>query len=104
VGPVEQRSCMVPVGQISGEDPVGQGSGGPMWSWGLVGLEELGAQLNGEVVPCAYGAGGWQASCFFSRSFCEEDFHKLGVQSAQVLALPGIFTQPSVSPASHQGP
>jgi hypothetical protein len=36
----------------------------------------------------------------FSISWHGEAFHKLGVQSADVSALPGALPQPSVSPAS----
>jgi hypothetical protein len=49
-------------------------------------------------------AGGWQPTCSFSVSLCGEAFHKLGVQGAEVSALPGALPQSSVSPASQQGP
>jgi hypothetical protein len=42
--------------------------------------------------------------CSFSKSWCGEAFHELWVQSANVSALPGALPQPSVSPASQQGP
>jgi hypothetical protein len=42
------------------------------------------------------------ASCSFSVLWCGEAFCELGVQSADVAALPGALPQPSVSPASQQ--
>jgi hypothetical protein len=42
--------------------------------------------------------------CSFSKSWHGEAFHKLGVQSADVSALPGAFPQPSMSPASQLSP
>jgi hypothetical protein len=51
----------------------------------------------------AYGAGlVCSAGYSFSVSWCGEAFHQLGVQSANVSALPGALPQPSVSPASQQ--
>jgi hypothetical protein len=40
----------------------------------------------------------------FSISWCGEAFLEVGVQSADVLALPGALPQSSVSPASQQSP
>jgi hypothetical protein len=80
------------------------GSGSPMQSWGLVGPEGQGAGWSRAVAPRAYGVGTWWACCSFSRSWCGEAFHDLGVQSAEISALPGALPQPSVFPASQQGP
>jgi hypothetical protein len=44
------------------------------------------------------------AGCSFSKSRCGEAFLELGVQSADVSALPGALPQPSVSPVSQQSP
>jgi hypothetical protein len=49
-------------------------------------------------------AWGWQPACFFSVLWHGADFHRLGVQGAEVSALPGALPQPSVSLASQQGP
>jgi hypothetical protein len=69
VGPKGQGSqwgkdLAVPCGARAGI-PVGPGSGGPMQSWVLAGPERWGAQQNGAVAPWAYGAGTWQARCYF---------------------------------------
>jgi hypothetical protein len=40
----------------------------------------------------------------FSKLWCGEAFHELGVQSADVSALLGALPQPSVSPVSQQSP
>jgi hypothetical protein len=42
------------------------------------------------------------ASYSVHKSWCGEAFHELGVQSAEVLAIPGALPQPSVSPASQK--
>jgi hypothetical protein len=51
---------------------------------------------------------GWglarSASYSFSISWCGESFHELGVQSADVSALPFALLQPSVSPVSQKSP
>jgi hypothetical protein len=44
------------------------------------------------------------AGCSFSKSWCGEAFHELGIQSADVSALPGALPQSSMSPASQQSP
>jgi hypothetical protein len=51
-------------------------------------------------------AGGrWVGTSYsFSISFCEEVFHKLEVQSADVSVLSCALHQPRVSPASQQSP
>jgi hypothetical protein len=50
------------------------------------------------------GPMGWDLVCSTGYSFsvwwCGEAFHELGVQSADVSALPGVLPQSSVSPAS----
>jgi hypothetical protein len=50
------------------------------------------------VVAC-----GWWPTCSFSVSWHGEHFHGLGVQCAEVSALPGALPQPRMSPASRQG-
>jgi hypothetical protein len=55
------------------------------------------------VAMWAYGAGAWWASCSFSKLWHGEAFHELGVQSAEVLVLPGTLPQPSMSLAPQQG-
>jgi hypothetical protein len=42
--------------------------------------------------------------CSFSKSCCGDAFHELGVQSADVSALPCVLPQPSVSPVSQESP
>jgi hypothetical protein len=51
----------------------------------------------GQGLTCSTG-------CSFSKSWRGEAFHELGVQSADVSALPGALLQPSVPPASRQSP
>jgi hypothetical protein len=46
----------------------------------------------------------YSTSCSFSKSWCREAFHELGVQSADVSALPHALPQPSMSPVSLQSP
>jgi hypothetical protein len=55
-------------------------------------------------MPMGQRPGGHLPSCSFSKSLRGEAFHELGVQGANVLALPGSLPQPSISPASQQGP
>jgi hypothetical protein len=57
-------------------------------------------QLRGAMGP------GWACSTIssFSKSWYGEAFHKLGVQSAVLSALPCVLPQPIVSPASEQSP
>jgi hypothetical protein len=58
----------------------------------------------------ACGVEAWQMSavlgpaCSFSVSWHGEAFHRLWVKGAKVSALPGALPQPSMSPASQQGP
>jgi hypothetical protein len=95
-----------------GGDPVGLWSMGlaeivqacglqACWAWGVEAwgrLWEL--QLHrpmGQGLACSTGY------CV-RKSWHGEAFHKLGVQSAEVLALPGALPQPIVFPASQQGP
>jgi hypothetical protein len=47
----------------------------PVWRWGLAWPEEQRARQSGAVTPQAYGAGTWQARCFFSWSWHGEAFH-----------------------------
>jgi hypothetical protein len=47
---------------------------------------------------------GWQPTCSFSVLWHGEEFHRLGVQGAEISALPGALPQPSLSPVSQQGP
>jgi hypothetical protein len=61
------------------------------------------AWQNGAVALQAYGAGIWQASCSFIRSWRGEAFHDLSVWGAMFLALPGALPQSGMSPASRQG-
>jgi hypothetical protein len=95
-----QNGCL---GSLWGRDPAEQRSGGPTWSWGIVGMRG-GGPAERSSGWWAYGAGAWPASCSFSKSWHGEDFHKLGVQSAEVSALLGALPLPRVSPASQQGP
>jgi hypothetical protein len=88
----------------NGGDPGGAWIRSPAPSWGLAGPKGWGAWQSRAVALRAYGAGTWWFGCSFSRSWCGEFFHNLGVQSAEVSALPGALPQPSVSPASQQGP
>jgi hypothetical protein len=77
-GPVEWRSGR----PTQGWDLVGQGVGvSPEWSSGSTGL--WGGGLVGEL--------------FFSKSWHQETFHELGVQSVKVSALPCaiVFQSPS---------
>jgi hypothetical protein len=85
---------------LRGWGPVGRGCGSPMQSWGPAGPEGWGARWSGIVALRTYGVGTWWASCSFSRLCHGEAFHDLGVQSAEVSALPGALPQPSVSSIS----
>jgi hypothetical protein len=80
--------------------PAEDGSSSPMQTWGLVGTKRPGARWSGAAALRAYGVGTWWADCSFSRLLCGEDFHDLGVWSAEVLALPGALPQLSMSPVS----
>jgi hypothetical protein len=55
-----------------------------------------------------HGPMGWGLACSVGYSFsawwCGEDFHELGVQSADVSVLPGALPQSSMFPASNQSP
>jgi hypothetical protein len=57
-------------------------------------------QLCGPMEPGLALSAGYS----FSKSWHGEAFPKLGVQSAEVSALPGALPQPSMSPASQQSP
>jgi hypothetical protein len=70
----------------------------------LGGAEGWGSQQSRAVAPQAYWVGTWWAGCSFSRSWHGAGFHELGVQSAEVSALPGALPQPSVPPVSEQSP
>jgi hypothetical protein len=41
-------------------------------------------------------------NCSFSKLWCGESFHELGIQSADISAVPCASLQPRVSPASQQ--
>jgi hypothetical protein len=75
-------------GDLRGRDP------SMVWIWwshmnlGWVWPEGQDAQQSRAAALQAYGAGTWWAGYCFSRSWCGEDFHNLGVQSALLLALP----------------
>jgi hypothetical protein len=62
------------------------------------------AQGVGSLAEWSLWGGDLACPLFFSRSWCGEAFHELGVQSAEVLALPVALPQPSVSLASWQSP
>jgi hypothetical protein len=70
----------------------------------LMGLPGGPARSNLEALgrPRGLAGGGW-STCSFSVSWCEEAFHKLGVQDAEVSGLSCAFPLSSVSPASQQG-
>jgi hypothetical protein len=61
-----------------------------------------GGRCAGELV--GNGSMGWWPACSFSVLWGGEAFHGLGVQGAEVSALPSALPKPSVSPASQQGP
>jgi hypothetical protein len=61
--------------------------------------------VYGAAALRAYWAGVACSICpSFSVWLCGEASHKLGVQSADVSALPGVLPQSSMSPASCQSP
>jgi hypothetical protein len=77
-------------------------------------VESLGERGPGGVSPkitaeqWLCGPMWWGLACSAGYSFtilwCGEAFHELGVQSADVSALPCVLPQPSVSPAPQQSP
>jgi hypothetical protein len=84
-------------------------SGGPV-EHGLGRAEELaeGSEIPWPVEQQLRGPMGRGLACSTSCSLCKswgrEAFQELGVQSADVLALPCGLPQPSVSPESQQSP
>jgi hypothetical protein len=68
-----------------------QRAGGPTRIWGLT---ALGAGCPTEWSGSSAGLqnGGLAGGCSFSKSWCGEAFHELGVQSANVSALPGALS------------
>jgi hypothetical protein len=63
---------------------------------------------DGGLVACGaeaqQKAAAWRPTFSFSGSWHGEAFHGLGIQGVKVSDLPGALPQPSVSPASLQGP
>jgi hypothetical protein len=65
------------------------------------GLEDQ--RFHGIWSTCSTGL--WGRACYsFSILWPGEAFHKLGVQNADVSALPGALLQSSMSPGSRQNP
>jgi hypothetical protein len=105
--PVEWRLCSAcgllacqALGAWSGRDPAGLwggslGEGGSGWTEERAqGSEIPGLQRSSSAVP----------DCSSSKSWHGGAFHELGVQSADVSALPGALPQSSMSPVSQQSP
>jgi hypothetical protein len=82
--------------------------------WGTTGLVGQRSSARGLEIPQRHveqqlhGLMGWGlawSTCYsFSIWWCGEASHELGVQNADVLALPDVLSQSNVSPASYQSP
>jgi hypothetical protein len=105
------HACVLPAWQTlgvwSGGDHVGpkdgslgeHGPGGAEeWAQGSEILQSVKQWLcrpMGQSLACS-------TCCFFTKSWHGEAFHELGIQSADISALPCALPQPSVSPVSWQ--
>jgi hypothetical protein len=93
----------------SGGDCAGLRSGS-LGECGPGGAEERaqGSEIPQPVEQRQHGPMGWGLACSvcysFSKSWCGKAFHELGVQSADVSALPYALPQSRMFPASQQSP
>jgi hypothetical protein len=70
------------------------------------GEQGLAVVQGGSLVFCGVEArvDAWGPASSFSVSWHAENFHRLGVQGAEISALPHALLQPSMSPVSQQDP